>query len=425
MLENSIELSNAAKGNFIKTDRFKTTYISYNFYIPLDSEKVALFALLPFVLTTCGREYPDFSKLNFKLDKLYSASLCASAEKVGDYQLLKMSISVIDDRYALDGEELVLKAAGLLNSLVFDPRVENGAFYKEDIEREKRKAIEHIRGEMAEKRVYASKRLIEEMYKGEVYGIPKCGTEEQVTAITPEGLFAAWQELLSRAAICVNVISGTLSANVFEDVKARLSSIDRSGAVNVGASAPTRAIYAAKRVEEKMDVAQGKLVMGFSAQAYENDRESAPFTVMRDIFGGGPYSKLFTNVREKLSLCYYCVATGEKRKGLLVVESGFEAQNAKKAESEILRQLESIKNGSITDFEIESSKKSIINALEGYGDHQEALDMWYTVKSASAEPISPEEYAEMIRGVDRESVIQAAKEVKLNTVYTLIPKEVG
>ena len=380
MLENSVELSNSAEGFFIKTDRFKTTLISYNFYLPLNGEKVAAFALLPFVLTTCGREYPDFSRLNFKLNKLYSASLSASAEKAGDYALLKIGIQVLDDKYALDGEELVNSATHLLNSLIFEPLTENGAFRSEDVEREKRKAIEHIRGEMSEKRLYARKRLIEEMFKGDVFGLPKCGTEPQVAAITPESLYSAWEEVLRRAYLRINVISSTLPQGVFEDVKRRLSEIDRSAAVKVEKSRKAKPIYAAQRVEEKMDVAQGKLVMGFSAQVGDGDIESAPFTVMCDIFGGGPYSRLFTNVREKMSLCYYCAATGDKRKGFLMVDSGVEAENAKKAELEILRQLELIKSGKFTDFEFQSSKRSIINSLKGYADHQDAIDAWYTIR---------------------------------------------
>ncbi|MBR4910410.1 MAG: insulinase family protein [Clostridia bacterium] len=422
MLENVIDIGNAAQGFFIKSDRFKTTHISYNFYLPVDKEKVASFALLPFILTTCGREYPDFSKLNFKLNKLYSANLFASAEKVGDYQLLKMGISVLDDKYALDGEELVTRAAELLNSLIFDPLAENGEFSKSDLEREKRKAIEHIRSELAEKRLYARKRLIEEMFKGDAFGVPKCGTEEQVAAITPAGLFGAWQEMLSRAYLRVNVISASLPANVFENVKERLSGIERSSAAAVTKSIPLKPIYAAKRVEEKMDVAQGKLVMGFSVLPGDDERDSAKLAVMCDMFGGGPYSRLFTNVREKMSLCYYCSSTVDKRKGFIMVDSGVEAENAQKAEYEILRQLDVMKNGQFGDFEFEASKKSIINALKGYGDHQDTLDNWWTFKCDSDTPVSPEEYAEYVSAVQKDAVVQIAKTVKLNTVYALMPK---
>ena len=161
------QLSNGAEGVFIQNERFNTTLVSFNFYVPLASETVAEYALLPFVMTTCSKSYPDFSALNFKLAKLYGANLSSSAEKVGDYQLLKIAISTIDDRYALDDESLCDNAVELLTELIFEPKVIDGAFCEDDVEREKRKAIEHIRGDLAQKRVYAKKRLIEEMYKGE------------------------------------------------------------------------------------------------------------------------------------------------------------------------------------------------------------------------------------------------------------------
>ena len=189
-------LAEGVEGLFVKNDRFNTTLISYNFYLPLKKETVAPYALLPFILTSCGKDYPDFSKLNLKLAKLYGARLNASAEKYGDYQLLKMTISVINDRFSLDGESLVKSASQLLLNLIFSPNTEDGAFLTEDLEREKRKAIEHIKGEISEKRIYAKKRLIEEMYENSPYGIPKCGTVEDVEAITETSLYNAWIRML-------------------------------------------------------------------------------------------------------------------------------------------------------------------------------------------------------------------------------------
>ena len=102
-----------------------------------------------------SEKYPDFSKLNYKLTRLYGAELISSCEKVGDYQLLKMAISVINDKYTIDKEDLTAQACELLCDLIFKPKAENGEFALEDTEREKRKAIEHIKGELNEKRLYA------------------------------------------------------------------------------------------------------------------------------------------------------------------------------------------------------------------------------------------------------------------------------
>lgn len=417
------KLSNGAEGIFIKNDRFNTTLVSFNFYVPMAKETAAEYALLPFIMTTCSKDYPDFSRLNFKLAKLYGANLSASAEKVGDFQLLKIAISTIDDRFSLDNESLCDSALQLLTQLIFEPKIQDCAFCEEDVAREKRKAIEHIRGDLAQKRIYAKKRLIEEMYKDEPYGVAKCGAEEDVQKITGESLYNAWAKLLTTAFLRVNVISRSMPNGLFDGIAERLGTITRENIADCTQSAPTLQAKTVNTVVEEMDVAQGKLCMGFSSELYGDDSETAALTVMCDIFGGGPYSRLFTNVREKYSLCYYCASSSVKSKGLITVDSGIEKENATKAEREILNQLDIIKQNLFTDEEFESSIKSITDSFKSYNDSQGLLDAWYSLKIVKDKLLSPEEAAEDILKVTRNDVVYAARGVKLHTVYKLLPKE--
>ena len=416
-------LQNGAEGLFIKNERFNTTSVSFNFYLPLSADTAALYALLPFMLTTCGEEYPDFSVLNYKLSRLYGASLDASAEKLGDYQLLRIRISVIDDKYTFENESLLSRAADMLLSLIFKPKAENGAFCEDDLYREKRKAIEHIKGEISEKRIYAKNRLIEEMYKGKAYGVPKCGTVEEVEKITGESLYTAWENMLKKAFIRVQVIGSSLPSRFFETIAERLGGISRAENTDCKLNEPTAPIEKPNEITERMAVKQGKLVMGFSTDMYGEDDVSLPLMVMTDIFGGGPYSKLFSNVREKMSLCYYCSASTVRGKGLITVDSGVEAENAEKAQREILNQLDSVKKGEFTDFEYEASLKSIRDSLNSYNDSQVTLDTWYALKANNKTLYSPEEIGEKISAITREDIINAAKGVRLHTVYRLLPKE--
>lgn len=416
-------LSNGAEGVFIKNDRFNTTLVSFNFYMPLSRDTAAEYALLPFVLTTCSKQYPNFSRLNFKLSKLYGAQLSASAEKVGDFQLIKIAVSVIDDRFTLDNESLCDSAIKLLNQLVFEPKVEDGAFYEEDLAREKRKAIEHIKGELSEKRIYSKNRLIEEMYKDNAYGTPKCGTEEDVEKITGKALYRAWCDVLSHAFIRVNVISRTMPAGLFDGIAEKLNGINRENITDCTNSSPTAKAKKVNTVTEKMEVAQGKLVMGFSSELYGDEKTASALSVMCDIFGGGPYSRLFANVREKMSLCYYCSASAVKSKGLITVASGVEKENAEKAQAEILNQLEIMKRGEFTDTEFDSSIKSITDSLNSYNDSQGLLDVWYSAKLFKDGLLSPEDAVQLVSSVTREDVTAAAEGVNLHTVYKLLPKE--
>ena len=417
------KLADGVDGLFVKNERFNTTSVSFNFYLPLKKATAAEYALLPFILTTCGAEYPDFSRLNYKLNKLYGARLDANAEKTGDYQLLKMRISVIDDRFTFESESLLKQAINMLLSLVFSPKTENGAFCETDLAREKRKAIEHINGEKSEKRIYAKNRLIEEMYKDEAYGIPKCGTVEDVEKITGESLFAAWRDMLETAYVRIIIIGAALPARLFDDISHNFTDCKRHNITDCANSKPTAFLSEPVTVTEKMPVQQGKLVMGFSAEMIGDDSVTLPLMVMTDIFGGGPYSRLFSNVREKMSLCYYCSASSVRIKGLLTVESGVESQNADKTEKAVIEQLDAVKKGEFSDFEFESSLKSIKDSLSTYNDSQNSLDAWYSVKAYNKELYSPEDIAEKLAEITRDDVIKAADGVKLHTVYKLLPQE--
>ncbi len=418
-----ITLNDGVEGLFIQNNRFNTTSVSFNFYLPMKKSTVAANALLPFILTSCGKDYPDFTALNLKLNKLYGARLDASCEKYGDCQLLRMKISVIDDKFSFDSDSLCLEASDLLLKLVFGPNVQDGEFSVNDVEREKRKAIEHIRGEIAEKRVYAKNRLISEMFAGTPYGIPKCGTVDDVMAVTPASLYDAWKNMLETAFVRVHVVGSAIPGKLFDNVKEKFSNIERHNITDVSVCKPAKKSEKVNTVFEKMDVKQGKIVMGFSSDIYGDDDLSLPLLVMCDIFGGGPYSRLFTNVREKMSLCYYCSATSVRYKGLLTVDSGVETENAQKAIDEILNQLEIMKKGEFLDSEFESSIKSICDSMKTYYDSQGSLDLWYALKVNNANLYSPEDIIEKIKLITKEDVVYAAKGVNLHTVYKLLPKE--
>jgi hypothetical protein len=140
----SVQITDIAKGvqgYYIKNERFNTTLLTYNFYLPLSSENMAVDSLLPYILTSCSQQYPDYIDLNLRLLELYGADLSCSATKCGDCFHIKIGISVIDQRFSIDGSNPVAAAAELINGLIFNPSLTDGFFLDRDIQREKRKPL--------------------------------------------------------------------------------------------------------------------------------------------------------------------------------------------------------------------------------------------------------------------------------------------
>lgn len=415
------KLGNGVEGLFVEDSRFKTTLVSFSFFLPLSEKEAAQYALLPFLLTTSCEEYPSFRELNLRLSELYGAKLSASVLKVGDCQQLKIAVSCINDSFALNCESVVAEATELLVSMVFAPSLCGESFKKSDVEREKRLMRERIFGEINEKRLYARKQLISTMFRGNAYATERYGSVEALNETTPQSLFAAWERMLRSAFVRVQVFSDKYPKAIFSGIEKAFSAINRdhiTDVTSVRKYTPSEYID----TEENMDIAQGKLVMGFSVDMCGSTRETLPLTVMTDLFGGGPYSKLFTNVREKLSLCYYCASAANRQKGYLLVDSGVEANNAEKAKDAILKELEEIKNGNFSAADLEYSKAGIKDSLKSSLDSQGALDNYFSVRVSEEEITPPDALVDEIDSVTSEDVIAVANGIKLTTVYRLMPK---
>ena len=177
-------------------------------------------------------------------------------------------------------------------------------------------------------------------------------------------------------------------------------------------------------VEEAMDVTQGKLAMGFRTGGLTCWEEDYPALVLCNaIFGGTTLSKLFLNVREKLSLCYYASSVLEKMKGLVLVSSGIEFDKYQQARDEILAQLDNIRSGKIEDWELEGARRTVISGHLATLDDQARQEEFWLGQAAAGLDETAEELAARFEAVTREQVMEAARKLELDTIYFLKGKE--
>ncbi len=401
----------------VRDSRFKTMKISANLIVPLSAENAAANALICGVLSRSCKAYPDFTALSKKLSFLYGAELNASVRKAGDNQVLTLSASGLDDRYTLDGESVARELSLLLCGVIFEPNLQGDAFVPGEVEQERRQLLDLIDSECNDKRIYANAQLVSRMCAGEVFGMKRYGTAETIRAATPQSLYAAWRQLLKTAVFEIMYIGDSAPDRAVEVFRQAFEGIDRAPV-----TAQTEVIRAAAQPQhftEEMDVVQSKLVMGFRAGTALPDREIYATMLMCAILGGTANSKLFCNVREKQSLCYYCGSRYDKMKGIVFIDSGVEGENIEKLEAGVLHEIEDMKNGVITDFEIEATKMAVINAYHTSDDTVSGIESWYAAQLFDDSWKSIEEMAALINGVTKEEIVAAANRLTLDTVYVL------
>ena len=413
-MPNFCDISDSVRIINLTDSKFKTFRIAFKMLMPLDKETASEHAVLTSIVCRLTNEYPEYTALSRKLASLYGASIYSDITKMGDNQVLNVALSGISGKYAFGGEKMEQELLSILLSAVFTPlKDERGLFPEESFVQEKRQIIEAIEADFNDKRIYAIDKCLKELYRNEKAGLSKYGTLESVKNIDETKLPEIWNNVLKKAQFVI-FVSGDCDYKYIENTVREKFNFER---------APYKLTNEAKKagqelhvVSEEMKLAQSKLVLGFKTQCEDINA----MKLMSVIFGGSPTSKLFMNVREKLSLCYYCSCRPALLKKALLVESGVETDKLEAAKEAILKELEDIRQGNITEEEFTAAKLALYNSLNGIEDSLYSLEIFYQNQIFDSEVLTPMEQLKKIEAVSLSDVINAAKLTKLDTVYTLV-----
>ncbi len=406
----------------IRGNRYKTGVAAINMYLPMNEKLSAARALVPYLLVRACKRYPDYTALRRRLSCLYGASLRASTGMHGDLHKFSIGIAFLDDKYAINNERISSECVELLLSMLFEPPLDNGLFRRDDVELEKRLMLERIDSQLNDKIRYARLRCIKHMCANEPYGLEPLGERDAVENVTAEEITDAWKEITENARIDA-VVSGTFdSAETEMLLKNAANRINRKP-VNLPEQMIIGKAENINEITEQADVKQAKLVIGYRTPINTLSGDTSAMRLVNMLFGGMSNSLLFKNVREKMSLCYYCSSAYLRSKGMLFVQSGLDYEQAGLARDAIKKQLEALKNGDFSDTLLQQAKLYNAGICREVNDSPFELADWYSSQMLSSELISPERYIDDINNVSRERIIAAAKTITEDTVYLLVGKD--
>ena len=397
--------------------RFKQGCLSFQLVRQMSREEAALNALLPSVLLRGTNHCPDLRSVTEHLDELYGASVSPLVRRVGDYQTTGLYCGFMDDRFALPGDQVLKPMLSFLEEILLDSPLENGAFLPAFVESEKKNLISTIESELNDKRVYAMNRLLRIMCRDDTFGLPRLGDKEQVAAITPHGLYRHYKNILRTSPIEIFYVGSAETWQVAQMLMPLLGKLDRSCTQLLPQTA-FRPCEESHEVET-MDVAQGKLCMGFVTPITNRSPDFAAMQIMNTILGAGMTSKLFVNVREKLSLCYSIGSGYYGTKGIVIVSAGIDFDKEQLTREEVLRQLDACREGQITPEELKAAKEAILSSLRATHDSPGSIEGYYATAALSGLGMTPAEYMEKAAAVTVEDVVACARKLTLHTTYFL------
>ena len=397
----------------LQTDKFKSACLSLNLLSQLSRETASMNALIPFVLRRGATGYEDMEKISARLDELYGTAIEPVVRRIGEIQCVGFFASIPEGDF-LPGKENVLRpACDLLGRL--------GLLLPQYVDSEKEKLLDIIRSRINDKRSYSVTRCIEEMCCYEDFAVGRFGSETEAENINYKKLTRQYRSLLQTSPIEIFYCGRSTKKELVSCLRDVLSALPRGEIdYDIGTDVRMNALEEKPRtVTEELDVTQGKLVIGYRLGECMEEAEPAAIFVFNCVFGGGTTSKLFMNVRERLQLCYYASSMVSLQKGLLLVASGIEFDQFEVARDEIFRQLDAIRQGDISDEELNSAKSCVASDLRAYMDSQGELEGFYLTRALEGLEYGPMELAELVEDVTKEDVMGIANSLACDMIYFL------
>ena len=418
MTPNRLQITDNIELSAISTDKFKSELLTLTINLPLTKENIAYNMLLTSVLKRGTKSYPSLAELNRKLDELYSSSLDIKSSRLGKNLTFTVSADMLDRHYIPDGTDVLCEVLDIIAEVFYTPHLSDRAFPEKIVEQEKKFLIESLDSIVNNTRGYATTKLSELMFRND----PEFPTVDElkniVSSITNISLTEFYSHIREISPLRIFYVGNTDTKAFTKEILARFSPWKTNK--NIPIVLPyAEPLCEYKSVTEKMPVSQGKLAIGFKTGVCISDKNNEQYAaiLLNEIFGGSAASKLFINVREKMSLCYYCSSSYDRYTGTMTVSSGIENKNRQIAKAAILSELEDIKRGKISESELDFAKKSLLNGYRQIQDNPYDLQSYYSNREFFGYTENIEQAKSKILEVSISDISRIAEKIICDSVY--------
>lgn len=397
--------------------RFKQGRITVQLVRPMCREEAAYNSLLPMVLLRGTAKHSDLRAITMHLDDLYGATVGDLVRRIGDYQTTGLYCTFTEDRFALPGDRVLEPVVDFLGEILLEPLLEDGVFAGEIVRSEKKNLMADIDAQRNDKAAYAQSQLLKTMCRADSFSIPRLGEKEQVGEITAQALYDHYRRILRESPVEIFYVGSGEPEQVAALMEPVFAGIDRSY-VNLTPQSPFTD-GGGSHTRQRQDISQSRLCLGFVTDITNRCPEFAAMQMFNTVFGAGMTSKLFMNVREKMSLCYSIGSGYYGSKGIVTVSAGIDADKEEVTRREVLTQLDACCRGQISEAELTAAREAVLSGLRGVMDSPGAIEGFFATGGLSGMIYGLEEYREAVEKVTLSDVVAAANSLRLHSSFFL------
>jgi len=400
---------NAYNLHVINTDKFKTITIDVSFRRKIKKEEITIRNLIKELMVNSSFNYPTERSLIIQTERLYDLKLLSSTYRVGNYSILSFKTRFLNEKYTEDG--MNEESIKFLLDLIFKPKLDN------DVDKCKKKIEKSILSLSDNKIKYALLKLLETT--GDMaYSYNNYGYKDDLDKITIDDLNKYYNSIISDDIVDVFVVGevdGNQIKQIFKDYF-KVSTFHKS---DLSVLVPELSKSRKNNISREYDkVNQTQLTMLCSLSGITDFERKYVLPVYGELLGGSSNSILFDTVREKNSYAYYVNALVKPYDNVMMIYSGIEKGNDKAVVKLIEKSLSGITRGKFDEDKLESSKKTLISAIESSLDNPISIINNYYAKVLVG-ALDVDKKIEKIKSVSKDDIINVSKKISVHTLFLL------
>ena len=401
--------------------RRKTSHLRMTWVSDLGPQN-ARRCLVPACLMRGTQNHPSQRMLNLRTEELWGLSGTTSVDRWGQRQLISLLAEFPEESHLPENESVFSEAVEFMQQLVHEPNLVGDRFPNDIVESEVIQHRRSIEGIIDNKSGWAHQRCLEEACPDEPWRYHQLGTLEDLESIDSAAMTEVWKEVVTHQPLHVHFSGNKPSEQVFE----KLTSLFQANKAVPGSLAEVHGIRAAsqpRRVIDYAKVQQSNLVLALRTMVSYDNPLHEPMMVANGILGGFPHSRLFTQVREKESLCYSISSQVDSNLGMMFISAGVDHETVEKANSGIGKQIEIVRGGEFSEEEFSMTLAGIDSRLRMVQDSPAGLADFDLRSRLSGRSPSLEELREKVARVTRQDVVAAMELVHPDVTFILAPEE--
>lgn len=404
------------KLHLIKTDKFKTVTLRVVFHSPIKKEEITIRNILTDILLQSSKEYNNRRDLTIKAEDLYAADITTNNQRVGNYIVSSFILQVLNDKYTEKNN--LDESIKFLSEIIFNPDVSNKEFNKEKLDIVKNNAVVALNSIKEDASSYSLIRLAEAFDKNSPLSYRMTGYLEDLEEITEAHLYKYYEKMIESDYVDIFVVGDFDNDEMLLTIKKyfkfkKLKKKKEDYFLQIK-KCNSKRLFA----KETIDNTQSKLAIACPVNKLTDYERNYPLILANIILGGGTDSKLFSEVREKNSLCYTIHSFFNKVDNLLVIAAGIDKDNAVKTIELITKQLNELKKGKFLEKDINIAKEFYNTAVEEISENEHRIINDYLSRELLGTD-SIDERIEKMSKVTKQEIIKASKKIGMDTVFLL------